>query len=458
MSKYKKLFSLLIVITILTSSFLPLFSKKAEAQWITWDPGNFVPNAISSVADWGDFVKEYGLDSVAVQTANMIAERVTASTVKWINSGFKGSPAYVQDPENYFRDLGDKIAGDFIMNDPRLKSLCGPLSAKVRIALTSSYVNERQWQCTLSEAYGNIDDFMGDFSRGGWDNFFEVTQRQQNNPIGAFLQAESELSQQLSSKSESSKMQLGWGTGFLSKKTCAEYSTPNPTDLGTIVGDSTDDNGIPTDTSPGDPDLNGDGSLSDSAYFAPKCLKEKIVTPGSVIEDQLNDVLGLGNSRLAVADEINEIVSALLGQMLNRVVGGVGNGLFGSSQPSTNGGKSFTDILNQKSNAAADASQSPSSCDPAVEFCGYFGENLDQATQVVNTPAPDPESGVPSNSTLVAPDDVTGLIGGSVQDRPLDPDCSTYSDGELNQMANDVSLSQGISYADAYRNLDCPIR
>lgn len=451
MEKHKKLFSFAIIAVMFTSSFLPFFSRKAEAQWVTWDPGNFVPNAISSTADWSTFMKEYALDAVAVQTVNMIIERVTASTVNWINSGFKGSPAYVQDPEKYFLDLGDKIAGEFIMKDPRLSNLCGPISARVRLALTQNYIGERQWSCTLSQVGNNLENFMNDFSQGGWDNFFEVTQRQQNNPIGAFMQAQSELSAQLNSRSESARMQLGWGTGFLSKKTCVRHSEAVQGETITgerqLIGIDAEGN-----------EIYGDPINQTLPDVPPKCIEEKIVTPGSVIEDQLNNVLGIGNEKLAVADEINEIVSALLNQMLNRVIGGVGNGLFGASQPSSAGGRVFTDILNQKSNTAAQQADNSSSCDPAVKFCGYFDENIDTAVQTQNTPAPDPTSGVPTNSTLVTPSDVSQFIGGGTANRPLDPDCTNYSDSELNQMANEVSSSQGIPFADAYRNLDCQPR
>ena len=450
MSKYKKLFSSIIVITILSSSFLPIFSRKAEAQWITWDPGNFVPNAVTSITSFSGFMKEYALDTVAWTVVNMVIERVAASTVNWINSGFKGSPAYVTDPEAYFKDLGDKVAGDFIYRDPRLNTLCGPISAKVKIALTSNYINERQWQCTLTDVKGNFEDFMGDFSRGGWDNFFEVTQKQQNNPIGAYMQAQEVLSLQLNSKAETSKMSLGWGTGFLSKKTCAEYSD-------TVAGEHIT----------GERQLIGIDAEGNEIYgnpidqvlpdVPPKCLKEKIVTPGSVIEDQLNSVLGSGSRKLEVADEFNEIVSALLNQLVGRVVGGIGSGLRGSSEPSSTGGKTFTESLNQKSNAAANANTGTSECDASTNFCDYFGQDAD-ATATLNTPPPDVTSGVPTNSTLVAPDDVVGLIGGNTPNRPFDPDCGTYTDSELNQMANEISLSQGVSFQEAYNNLDCQPR
>ena len=35
------------------------------------------------------------------------------------------------------------------------------------------------------------------FENGGWDSFFEVSQRTQMNPIGAYLQAESLLNQKI---------------------------------------------------------------------------------------------------------------------------------------------------------------------------------------------------------------------------------------------------------------------
>lgn len=446
----KKISPAIIVFVLLSASFSPNFSNTAKAQWVTWDPGNFVPNAITGTASWGKFLKDFALDTVAWTAANMVIERLTASTVNWINSGFQGSPAYITDPERYFLDLGDKVAGDFIMNDPRLSQLCGPISARVRIALTTNYLGERPWSCTLSQVGNNLENFMNDFSQGGWDNFFEITQKQQNNPIGAYLQAQNELNIQLASRSESAKMQLGWGTGFLSKKVCARYSErvegktiPGGQDI--LIGIDAEGN-----------EIYGKSEEKKLPDIPPKCIEEKIVTPGSVIQDQLNNVLGIPGSKLAVADEINEIISALLNQMINRVIGGIGAGLRGASSPSSTGGGVFTDSLNNKSNAAANSSDAQS-CDPTIEFCDALGQRAD-VSELLNTPQPDVTSGVPSNSTLVTPSDIIPIVGGNTSNRPLDPDCSTYSDSELNQMANEISSNQGITFADAYRNLDCQPR
>jgi hypothetical protein len=187
--------------------FSPFTAIPARAQWVD----------ISTAA------KDYGLDSLAWILVNKTIERMAASTVNWINTGFKGSPAYVTNPEAFFQDTADKVAGQFIYNNPNWKFLCGPISAKIRIALTKNYIQEENWQCTLTDIGKNLEDFMNDFDNGGWENFFELTQRDQNNPIGSYLRAESELNIQIANKQRNLSADLNQGGGFLSYKKCKRY-------------------------------------------------------------------------------------------------------------------------------------------------------------------------------------------------------------------------------------------
>ena len=382
MKKFNKKISFLLTFGILLSSLSPIFIKPVNAipveDFVT-EINTAVISQTSGVTAGNTTLqsgKEFGFDTLAWLVVNLIIERMSASTVNWINTGFQGSPAYVTDPEAYFLDIGDKIAGQFILNDPDLNLLCGPIRAKIRLALSQNYMREPIYRCTLTDVVDNIDSFMNDFSQGGWDGFFELTQRTQNSPIGAYLQAENELDLQIATRQGTKRAELNWGQGFMSFNECEEYGPP----VNAVVADSFDENGLPIDRVP--------------ANTKPVCLREKTNTPGSVISEQLNKQLGVGQDKLAAADEINEIVSALLNQLIGAVVGGIGKGLRGlSSGDASSGNQKFTGQLTNK---------------PA-EVVGYFcyddpndpnddpnvWENPDTPSiSVLNIPVPDLHEGI----------------------------------------------------------------
>lgn len=315
LKKINKGVAVLLTIVVLLLSLSPIFANKARAQWVVWDPGNFVPNTVTAVsttisaqADVAQEVKEYGLDAVLYAIMDLVIQRLTASTINWINSGFRGKPAFVTDPQAYFLDIGNKVAGQFIFSNPKLNFLCGDMSAQIKIALSQTYTGRNEyWQCTLTDVQGNIDDFMNDFERGGWDKFFALTQERQNNPIGIYIQAEGEMFRRIADEVGEKGKQLDWGRGFLSFEICGE--------------EGRDTDGV--------------------------CIGEAaIATPGSIIEGQLGEVLSIGGKKLAVADEINEMLSALLNQLVGRIIGGIGGGLRGLSGPDSSGGnRVFTNEL-----------------------------------------------------------------------------------------------------------------
>ncbi len=340
----------ILTVLIITMVFSPLSARKAEA-FIFTDWVNFAVNAISSFGINAMWVKEYALDAVAYKILDLIIQKIAASTVNWINGGFKGSPGFISDPGRYFGDVADGVAGEFIFNEPKLNFLCGPISAKIRLALTTNYLQENmQWQCTLTQVGRNLDDFMNDFNNGGWENFFELTQRQQNSPIGAYLQAENSLSIKIATRQGTKEKELNWGKGFMSLKRCKVWGQSSGS---AQTPEGPTDGGFDGAQTPGE----GYGQVPDDVVGTTSngqtCLEEETTTPGTVIENKLNDTLNIGNHKLAVADEINEIINALLNQLTNRIVGGIGAGLRALSRPDSTGNSSFTSTLSNTENDTA---------------------------------------------------------------------------------------------------------
>jgi hypothetical protein len=130
----KKIISGMLIISLLLPSFL--IPKKVEAQLATTDAGNTIQNTITaansvvtSASTYSLQLKEFVLDGLLNVLVKQVIRQMTQSVVNWINSGFEGSPSFLQNPGAFFLDVADQVTGAF------LAKYGGPLTA-----LCSSFV------------------------------------------------------------------------------------------------------------------------------------------------------------------------------------------------------------------------------------------------------------------------------------------------------------------------------
>ena len=250
------------------------------------------------VSEWGIRSKEVGLtilgvtipgltwDSIAIAIAKVALEQILQATTDWVRRGFEGNPAYATDPAQFFTKIADNVAGEFIRGS-ELGFLCSPFQTKIRLALQQYYTQRRRFQCSVTGIISNLDAFYNDFSQGGWDGWFAMTQNDFGNPYGSYLQGQIELDNRIAKAVGIQSQQLNWNSGFLSWSECVEED-----------------------------------------FMTGECMKRgPVQTPGKVIESQLEGVLGSGLRQLELADEFDELVSALFAQLLKQIVFNV-RGLF----------------------------------------------------------------------------------------------------------------------------------
>jgi len=278
---------LLALVLILTFTFaLPVSTWAVDSVAPIPVADSIIRDKEAGLTIFGFTIPGLTWDLIAINIANIALELIINETIVWINSGFEGNPAYATDPEQFFTDIADNIAGDFIAGSD-LGFLCSPFQTKIRLALQRYHTQRRQFQCTLTDVVANIDAFYVNFSEGGWDAWFVMTQNDANNPYGAYLEAQIELDSRIAKAVGIQDKQLNWNSGFLSWTECKKQHE-------------------------------GTG----------KCLERgPVKTPGKVINDQLNTVLATGVHKLELADEFDELVSALFVQLLKQVVFGA-KGLF----------------------------------------------------------------------------------------------------------------------------------
>ncbi len=256
----------------------------------------------ATATTWLTAAKEGALDGIAWALTQAILSRMVSSITDWVNSGFQGSPAFIENPGRFLLGIADEIGGAFI--ESIAPWLCEPFRLDIQMQLSLHLETSRTTsipRCTVTDVIENIEGFLaGDFiqgGRGGWNAWFSLTQNQQNNPHGSYLQTSSEMAVRIEGAQSITLIELDWGQGFLSWK-------------------------------------DGDGNIQ---------------TPGTVINNQLNQALPSGMRSLELADEFNELVGALLGQFMNQVFSS--GGLSGASRGGrTIGQRSATQRLLDESN------------------------------------------------------------------------------------------------------------
>ena len=312
MKNYKKIVALALISTF--TLVYPVATWAQEEAADTIPPVPISDAAMRSkevgITIFGITIPGVTYDSIAIGIAKITLEEILNETIEWVNNGFEGNPAYATDPAKFFTDIADGIAGDFIAGSD-LGFLCSPFQAQIRLALQKYHTQRRQFQCTMTGVVANIEAFTNDFSQGGWDGWFVMTQNDVNNPYGAYIQAQIELDSRIAKALGIQDKQLKWDSGFLSWADCDEE----------------------------DPDTG-------------ECLQRgPVKTPGKVIESQLEGELGTGIRQLELADELDELINALFTQLLKQLVFGA-QGLFseessgGVSGGGGGGGGPVTHTLN----------------------------------------------------------------------------------------------------------------
>jgi hypothetical protein len=243
------------------------------------------------------FIKETIADGIGWALAKLVIREMTTSIVNWINSGFQGNPAFVQDLEGFMLNIADQAMGEYIqeLGGP-LSFICSPFQLDVQIAITASYSRSRDRQpyassCTLTGALTNIEGFIDNSMNfedgGGWDTWFAVTSNPTITPYGSLLEAERLASLKAAEAKQAEGKVLDYGGGFLSSKICSAVS----------------------------------GSASENCVIS---------TPGKVVQEALTFQLSSGPRSLIEADEFNEIIGALFSQLQQQAITGAA-GLLGLS-------------------------------------------------------------------------------------------------------------------------------
>jgi len=304
--------------------------------------------------------------------AHKFLNTLTTQTVNWINSGFHGSPLFVQNPSQFFDDIG-KTEVKSLVDQVGYDSIGQPFGKQFALNLINQYKQTAQsnMQYSLSKVINDpvlLNNYRNNFSTGGWNGFLINTQYPQNNYLGYTMMQNETIAQRLMGNTstqntiQKAQTMLSQGNGFLSPTMCSSASknadaynksmanefNPPQFDASAWTKDhpwdppaqyDVDAKGFITGVNPNYTTYKSNYEYSEEqAKAGETCLDANgksalvVTTPGAVVANQITTAMGssFGQSELgqAVGGSLAAILDALTSKFINSglsALGGIGN-------------------------------------------------------------------------------------------------------------------------------------
>lgn len=331
-NKSIKTIALILVVAVLLPSIYMFYGvKKAEAQLsvlcvncsekvlqileLAEAVTNVIKNTITAIQTSATRIltadlwfKEYVLDPIAWIVAKILVRTLSNAIINWINTGnfsFDGSGLFINNFEEWLIKAGDNAAVIFLaelFGSNVTEQLCSPFRLQLLDYFRNKYIlgfRLPHARCTLTNIINNIKNFQIDYKQGGNDVFVNMWLDPSNNLLGSILVEKERLENMAAQKNAAARLESKSNAGFSGWKKCVQSRDGAP--------NKWDDDGNPIG-------------------YVQICIKSEIKTPGGVIEKQLAEVMGSDIKTLGLADEFNEIIAAVINQLLSFTLSGGSSG------------------------------------------------------------------------------------------------------------------------------------
>ncbi|MBI2038817.1 MAG: hypothetical protein HYT22_00835 [Candidatus Niyogibacteria bacterium] len=261
--------------------------------------GALLAICVYNLFDWEECARKDIFEVLGKSILRAIIVEMTGDIVNWINSGFpEGGPLFVQDFRTSALNAADTASGYFLeslLTPDQLDAVCSPF--RIEIILNLFEFRVPRPRCTISDIVENVTEMYQNFLTGGWASFITITANVNNNAFGSFLVRWDQLHAQALSTFEANRDEAQASQGFFAFKECVEY---NKGRVGMEPDPNNPFNQIPI--------------YERSEEFG--CAKYENKTPGAAIVGMFNANTQAQMNELYLAESINAIISALVGQLI----------------------------------------------------------------------------------------------------------------------------------------------
>ncbi|MBI5742716.1 MAG: hypothetical protein HZA25_02675 [Candidatus Niyogibacteria bacterium] len=435
------LFSAALLLTPAASYAVPTGSASDAFNAIT-----STKTTVSAVANKAVAYKETVLDTIAFTMAKAVLSDLTKSTVSWIKSGFdsNGNPFIPSNYNSWVQDAADKAGGNFLddLTNGKFSQFCSPTGFNIGLSLPRAEPFEIKTKCSLSEFGNNWQTAYDSAAKGDWSAWLQIS-RPENNPYGQILLSWEEKNRRANAAGDKQKTDLSLNKGVLS---LSESQPSTEADQACIDNCDAEYNRAVENKWEG---LTGQSYYDACITACVDAVGKRITTPGEQINAQLTTALGSGWAKLEAADELNEVLGALVSYALSQVTDGLIPRGTSSSGSASSGSSSSGSSYSSYNNYSVTKTYSPGELAKDLFKIKYNlydykiltynskfkpGSNSDSSCDPTNDETCDPEARDIYKAAYKQQKGVT-------DDSAYDQDCSNFAGYDANHIFNYDSAS-----------------
>ncbi len=317
----------------------------------------------------------------------ILGDYIVDQTITWIQGG--GTPQFVTNWGNFLQDAVNTGVGEAV-RESNAAFLCAPFKAQVRLSLFPVQRFKQKVDCTLDGIVGNIDNFMNDFSQGGWIGYGGLWQPN-NNYFGQVLLTYDEAAQRSAAQQQAAQSEAVAGQGFLSTKRCIQK---NQDEIATCVSEC-NVSGDPCGVAAVKNVFNASNVQSFCSDNA-SCDQYENTTPGNTVASMATKSLDWDLTYLTMSQSW---IASLTNAVVNRVI---------------TSGLSYMGASNVPNATVADVSGNASAALPASVAAASISQ-LFQNTQNIKTDVTANEQAIADikNNSLSYLNDISSVYSGS---------------------------------------------
>ncbi len=246
---------------------------------------------------WQELDKKYkdALNWAWTQLKKKLLDMLVDDIIKWVQGG--GSPRIVTDWQGYLKSAADQVGGMFIEDYLNAGFLCKNFNVSLSILLAKPPTFDKAATCTISKVVSNLEDFIKNFTNGGWSGWLSV-QETENNLYGMYLYAQDKKWSMEEIAEKAGVNEALSSSGFLPVKVCVESMKNGEKKTYTARDDMSAE-----DLSEGE-----------------RCTKWTNTTPGHSVAAAMDEALNSDIKVLEISDEWYEYISQIFNAVINRTI------------------------------------------------------------------------------------------------------------------------------------------